>query len=260
MKYFIVSDIHSYFEPFYEAIEEKGFFKSDDNVLIVLGDALDRGPDTNKVISFLLNLHREGRLIYVKGNHEELLVDCLQQISRGEIMEIASGMSHHYSNGTYQTLLSIANMDARTAIQYPDVLVARVMRSDYYKILLPSCVDYFETKTYIFVHGYIPTFVKGRMPYDKCKYNPDWRNASCEEWREARWLNGMAVACKHHVIESGKTIMFGHFHTSYGHFYFEKRGSELGKSADFSPFRAEGILAIDACTAHSGRVNCIVLA
>ncbi len=259
MKYYIVSDIHSFYEQLIEVLEEKGFFKNDDNKLIVLGDVLDRGPDPKKVIDFLLKLHSENRLIYIKGNHEELFVDCLQAISRGEIMDIACGMSHHYSNGTYQSLLAIADMQSSIATQFPNALVAKVMRSDFYRILLPSCIDYYETSTYIFAHGYIPTFVKGNMPYDKCIYNPDWRNAEPDEWREARWLNGMAVACKHHVIEPGKTIVVGHFHTSYGHYHYEKKGSELGKKADFSPFRAEGILAIDACTAHSGKMNCIVL-
>ena len=259
MKYYIVSDIHSFYEPLIEVLEEKGFFKSDDNRLIVLGDALDRGPDTQRVIKFLMSLHNEGRLIYVKGNHEELLVDCLQAISRGEIYNIASGMSHHYSNGTFDSLLKIADMQAGVAIQFPDALVAKVMRSDFYRILLPACVDYYETKSYIFTHGYIPTVVKGNMPYDKCIYNPDWRNADAEDWRRARWLNGMAIACKHHITEPNKTIVVGHFHTSYGHYYYDKRGNEFGKNADFSPFRAEGILAIDACTVYSGRVNCIIV-
>ena len=258
MKYYVVADIHSFYEPFMEVLEEKGFFKSEYNKLILLGDALDRGPDAKKVIDFLLSLHKEGRLIYVKGNHEELFVDCLQSISRGEIFDIACGMSHHYSNGTFETLLKIADMKSNVALEFPDVLVSKVMKSDYYQILLPSCVDYFEIGPYIFTHGYIPTFVKGNMPYDKCTYNPDWRNADIEEWRTARWLNGMAIACKHRIIEPNKPIVVGHFHTSYGHYRYGNKGSEFGKNADFSPFRAEGILAIDACTAHTGKVNCIV--
>ena len=35
--------------------------------------------------------------------------------------------------------------------------------------------------------------------------------------------------------------------------------SEFGKDSDFSPFYADGIIAIDGCTAFSGKVNCIVL-
>lgn len=35
--------------------------------------------------------------------------------------------------------------------------------------------------------------------------------------------------------------------------------SEIGEKADFSPFYSDGIIALDACTALSGIVNCIVL-
>ena len=40
---------------------------------------------------------------------------------------------------------------------------------------------------------------------------------------------------------------------------YEKRGSEFGEDADFSPYIAPGIIAIDACTAHTGMVNCVVI-
>ena len=61
------------------------------------------------------------------------------------------------------------------------------------------------------------------------------------------------------MLESGKTVVCGHFHTSYGHSKFERKCTEFGEDADFSPFYAEGIIAIDGCTAHSGKVNCIVI-
>jgi hypothetical protein len=39
----------------------------------------------------------------------------------------------------------------------------------------------------------------------------------------------------------------------------EGKGTERGAGADFSPYYGEGIIAIDASTANSGKVNCIVL-
>ena len=36
-------------------------------------------------------------------------------------------------------------------------------------------------------------------------------------------------------------------------------GDEFGENADHSPYYANGIIAIDACTAHSGQVNCLVI-
>ena len=61
------------------------------------------------------------------------------------------------------------------------------------------------------------------------------------------------------VTEAGKTIVSGHWHTSYGHSKFEGKGTEFGRDADFSPYVAPGIIALDACTAYSGIVNCIIV-
>ena len=61
------------------------------------------------------------------------------------------------------------------------------------------------------------------------------------------------------VMEKDKTIVCGHWHCSWGHCRLEGKCSEFGKDSDFSPFYADGIIAIDGCTAYSGRVNCIVL-
>ena len=101
MALFIVSDIHRYFTPLEEALRKNVFLEDKKNKLLVLRDALDRGQEAQKVVDFLLQLHREGRFVYIKGNHEDLFINCLQTCSRGEIFEIASGMSHHHSNRTF---------------------------------------------------------------------------------------------------------------------------------------------------------------
>ena len=61
------------------------------------------------------------------------------------------------------------------------------------------------------------------------------------------------------IIESGKTIVCGHWHCSFGHARYEHDGSEFESNANFTPYRANGIIALDACTALSGKVNCIVI-
>ena len=114
-------------------------------------------------------------------------------------------------------------------------------------------LDYYETSRYIFVHGWIPCFAHPTY----CRMN-EWRTASTEDWDRARWFNGMDAA-KAGVIEEGKTIVCGHWHCSYGHSNSEGKGSEFGEDADFSPYYGNGIIALDACTGHSGKVNVIVL-
>lgn len=259
MKYYIVSDVHSYYSILRRTLDEKGFSLNKDHVLVLLGDAFDRGEETRDTAKFLLSLYDQGKLIYVLGNHEELLVKCLQQLSRGDDpIDIAT--SYHSINGTWQSLLAIANMTESEAVSHPQTLVANVLSSRVYKELLASCVDYFETDKYIFTHGYIPCIEKGFSPYISYSYNPDWREAATEEWYRARWYNGVKIAVESNVREEQKTIVCGHWHTSAFHAKYEKKGSEWGSDADFAPFYSEdgAVVGIDACTASSQTINCLV--
>lgn len=258
MKYYVVADVHGYYTYLMRALTEAGFFaETKPCKLIVCGDLLDRGAEARETVDFMLRLLAEDRLIYVLGNHEELLVQCLQEISRGGVYEIAAGLSHHSHNKTWDTLLSGLSEDE--ACRAPGELVRRVVQSPLYRKLLPVCVDYFETPRYIFAHGWLPCRAEGCKPHIRYSYDPEWRDADETGWRQARWYNGMELACRHRVTEGGKTVVCGHWHTSYGHAKLHGVGSEWGADADFSPFSDEGILAIDGCAASSGRINCVVI-
>ncbi len=260
MKYYVISDIHGYYEATLKALQDAGFFTDNTEKKVILcGDLLDRGNDAVSLVEFLLDLKANNQLIYIKGNHEELLLRALYEIENGNAFEIASGRSHHYFNGTWDTLLQLSNMNDQDAVDHPLTLIQRVKASRFYQELFPFAIDYYETKHYIFCHGWIPTIIKGFQPNAEYQFDPDWRKAPPSMWEKARWLNGMALSCKYHINEPQKTIICGHWHASYGHALFENKGFEFGEYADFSPFYADGIIAIDACTVKSGMVNCIVL-
>ncbi len=260
MRYYVVSDTHGFYTETVNALRSVGFFEdTESHKLVLCGDALDRGSEALSLVDLLLKLNAEGRLIYVLGNHEELLYKCLRAIECGWTFEIASGMSVHYDNGTWDTILQLSGMSDREALAHPEALVAAVRDTDYYKILLPSAIDYYETEKYIFAHGWIPTIRRGVKPYIQYSYDPDWRSADREAWREARWDNGMDLACKHHITEPKKTVVCGHWHSYYGHETYENKKAKEVRDRDNSPFYAKGIISIDGCTVVSGRVNCIVI-
>jgi serine/threonine protein phosphatase 1 len=51
---------------------------SDDDLLIFVGDFIDRGPDTKGVIDLMLDVKRRfPRTRFLKGNHEDMLLDFL---------------------------------------------------------------------------------------------------------------------------------------------------------------------------------------
>lgn len=257
--YYIVSDVHSFFREFSESIASKGFsINNPRHILLLLGDAFDRGSETKELADFLLALYDANRLIYIRGNHEDLLERLVGQLKRGEDpIDIATSI--HSINGTWQTALSIANMTESEAIHFPHELLLRVENSRVFKELLPSCTDYFESGKYVFTHGYVPCVEIGAKPYMTYAYDPNWRTASSEHWRSARWTNAVDVL-KQGVHVPDKTVVVGHIHTSLFRKTFEG-SEEWGASADFSPYVSQdgSLIAIDGCTAYTGKTNCIVL-
>ena len=86
-----------------------------------------------------------------------------------------------------------------------------------YRELFPSCVDYFESERYVFVHGYIPCAKNESEWGTAYTYDPKWRNASPSEWHAARWYKGVELAVEHGIREPDKTIVCGHWYTSAFH-------------------------------------------
>ena len=193
-------------------------------------------------------------IILIRGNHEDLALDLLRGWYDGSYLKY-----HHHSNGTIDTVCQLTGTTPDNLRYRPEVVEKRLADNPYIQIIIPSMKDYYETAHYIFVHGWIPcTTIKLSPEHTEYVPIPDWRNADAALWSKARWINGMAAAHAG-ITETGKTIVCGHWHCSFGHAKYEGKGGEFDNNPDFSPYCAKGILAIDACTAVSGKVNCIVI-
>ena len=242
-KFFIMSDIHGYYDEMKLALNEAGFDpNNEEHWIITCGDHFDRGSKPLEVMGYLKSLPRK---ILVKGNHEQLLMEC---INRGEYF------SYDISNGTAQTIMDLAP-SAFTFEEACTVAYGKI------KDFIDDMVDYFETKHYIFVHSWIPLISKDGLPayYTRNRsfeFRDDWREASAREWEDSRWGNPFEMAER--GLLPDKTVVFGHWHSSTG--WAKSEGhSEFGEDAKFDPYYGDGFIAIDACTAHSGKVNCLVL-
>ena len=58
----------------------KNFLRPEDKVYF-LGDACDRGKDGFKIMKELLF---DSRVIYLKGNHEQLMIDAFMNLEEGD--------------------------------------------------------------------------------------------------------------------------------------------------------------------------------
>lgn len=247
-KYFVVSDVHSFFSLLMQKLEEQGFdITNPCHKIILCGDGYDRGKEAKQMQDFLVFMMQQNRLIYVRGNHEDLLIDMVQELPN--IVDHIE-WTHHASNGTLDTLRQLTGMTISQIKRDPFRAQEYFYNTPFWKELVPNMVNYAEIGNYIFVHGWIPCFT----------HIDDWRDANNSEWKEARWWNGIEMWHNKFCREPGKTIVCGHWHCSWGHAYDNPTVyDEWGTLANFEPYECEGILAIDGCVAYSGVMNCIVI-
>jgi serine/threonine protein phosphatase 1 len=74
MRSIAVSDIHGCLRTFRKLLEDVVQFTRDDQ-LFLLGDYVDRGPDSKGVLDYIMDLPAQGYKVQcLKGNHEDMLV------------------------------------------------------------------------------------------------------------------------------------------------------------------------------------------
>ena len=259
MRIYVVADVHGFYSELIKALKEKGWFEDNGpKLLVVCGDMMDRGREALKMQAFMMELLEKGQLVFVRGNHEDLMLAMLEDIL-DDFAPFADYRSYHIRNGTLDTAAQLSMFTFPEFIKHHRDFVFKTRQSDFVKKLIPASVNYFETKNYIFVHGWIPCNRERIYGLNQYTFKPDWRRATDNEWANARWINGMEAGVLSDVIEDGKTIVCGHWHTSYGHSKIHKKCTEFGPDAIFDPFNDKGIMAMDTCTAHTGRVNCVVI-
>lgn len=231
-KFFVCSDIHAFYDEWIAALEKAGFdWDNESHWLVVCGDYFDRGPKPVEVMERLMSYPRA---ILVKGNHESLFEDACRREFFGW---------HDNSNGTTETIriMSGEDWDEDRNYNYEWFNKARNRVGAFFDKMVP----YFETENYVFCHGWLPLWVG------------EWRDASIKDWEEAMWENGMKAALGGDIID--KTVVCGHYHTSWGHHKLNHNVPEYDEGADFTPFYYKGCIAVDACTAYSKQVNVVVL-
>lgn len=237
-KFFVTSDIHSSYTPLIKALDKKGFDPNNEtHWLVVCGDCFDRLGESKALLKYLMSLKRK---ILVKGNHDLLLEElCLRGFP----------YSYDKSNGTARTVQDISGK--HSAYDFAEACDITFKKTARYRELL---VNYFETQNYIFVHSFIPTI---KIGYDNYEYKENWREATDQEWETAMWGNPYDMA-KQDLNKTGKTIVFGHFHTSY---QWAKDGkcSEFGEDAIFESYYGKNYIGIDSAVAYTNKINVIVL-
>lgn len=96
MRLYAIGDVHGCDDLLAEIHDriaaDLGVFPSEAARIIHLGDYVDRGPDTSAVIERLSRLcEADERLVCLRGNHEEMVLDFLNQLLTGSETWLANG-------------------------------------------------------------------------------------------------------------------------------------------------------------------------
>jgi serine/threonine protein phosphatase 1 len=157
-----------------------------EDLVVTLGDYVDRGPDSYGVIEQLLALHRTGRLIPLRGNHEVMMVQA-----RSDREALAGWLAC----GGRATLASYSERGG--AGRLADVPGA------HWDFLGSACRDWYETATHLFAHGSVhPDLPMAEQP----GYLLHWETIA----GAAPHVSGKVVVCGHTQQRSGLPLDLGY--------------------------------------------------
>ena len=109
MKYYVTADVHAYFTELQTALREQGFFEdAEPHKLVICGDLYDRGTEALQLQEFILDLMAKDQVILIRGNHEDLAIDLLNNWHRNSYLQ-----RHHNLNGTVDTVSQLTGFSAR---------------------------------------------------------------------------------------------------------------------------------------------------
>lgn len=239
MRYFITSDIHSYYSILKKELEKQGFDK-DRDTLITLGDNFDRGDESLEMYEFLSKLPN---VILVRGNHEDLLVD---------MVESGYLKSYDFSNGTVKTVWDVCGYyPGKDELSWSIDPIEKIKNTEFYKWITSDIwVDKVEFNNLILTHATIP--IKGRfLTFEEAR----WADPTIPENR----IKDRILVCGHWFAWLARK--------KYDEYIDEEDeeafllGLKLPKTKMklfYEPYIDKDLIMIDACTPKSKKCNILI--
>lgn len=232
MKYFITSDIHSYFKVLEKELKKQNFDK-DKDTLITLGDNFDRGNESYEMYKFLSTLPN---VILVRGNHEDLLEEL---IDRGYPFD------YDFHNKTTKTIEDISKKYSYKKYTPIYEKIEDFGETSFYKwFKIVKWVNKVEFNNLVLTHATYP-------------------NEDFPSWEESRWANPYYNRVKN------KILICGHWFAWMGRDYKNNnrtlnveldqlRQTEEGREELAKPFIDKDLIMIDACTTLTKKCNILI--
>lgn len=180
MRTLAIGDIHGCFRAL-DSLASFAAFASDDRI-VTLGDYVDRGPDSRRVIEWLIDRDNKGGLIALRGNHELMMLAARESERRFNEWIACGGDAVLASYGT----------DCLDDIP-----------QEHWQFLSKSLRSHFRTETHFFVHA-------NAYPEIPIEEQPDfmlyWESFDSPAPHES----GLTMVCGHTPQRNGVPLSIGH--------------------------------------------------
>jgi len=184
-RHFAIGDIHGCSRAL-EALVDYAAPGSAD-VIVTLGDYIDRGPNSRAVLDFIIDLGEQSTLVAIRGNHEIMMLDAREQ---------KSWLRPWLQYGGEETLRSYS--PARDIVGSFDDIPA-----EHIEFLENKLVSYYECDSHFFVHANADADV-----------SLDEQSVATLYWRKyqdpAPHCSGKIMVCGHSAQRSGVPESNGH--------------------------------------------------
>jgi Calcineurin-like phosphoesterase. len=183
---FVVGDVHGQYDKLMEQLEEVEFDREND-LLVSVGDLIDRGPDSAKMLTLLT----EPWFTCVRGNHEDLATSAIE-----ELEENAVGL-WLYNGGTWI-------LDIMPGVERDKVIERLLSTADLPFVLEIEC----DTQKVVVAHA--------AYPDDHYKFGKKVDTFACT-WDRDRYLEYQRGGGK--ATKGADLFIHGHNHTKEVEFY-----------------------------------------
>lgn len=181
---FVIGDIHGHLAALETLLAALPLTEEDQ--LIFLGDYVDKGPDVRGVLELLCRLAPRPHTVFIRGNHDQMLLDAHLDPSKFAIWETLAGD---------KPLASYGPGDSADLI--------RLVPDHHRRFLSETCVNWHESGNFIFVHAGIRSH---ESPTEEDPERLQWMTLSMAEPHSS----GKIVICGHTRNELGKIADLGH--------------------------------------------------
>jgi serine/threonine protein phosphatase 1 len=184
VRHLAVGDIHGCFKALTTLAAFVPF--QPDDVLITLGDYVDRGPDSCAILDWLIDYHGKRKLVALRGNHELMMLAAWKH---------EEALPEWLASGGDATLASYSPFDDPD--RFADV------SDTHWEFLKAGTRGWYETKTHFFVHA-------NAYPDCALEEQPDFMLYWEPFIYPPPHQSGKIMVCGHTPQKSGKPRSIGH--------------------------------------------------